>query len=156
MRATPLNKQSSSETARCKRRIQGLIREIAIERDGGCIFRDKWRELGICPCGGYAPSTGEIILQFDHLVTRASNASYGVPEMGVTVCKAHHGWKHFTDANKEQYDGLVRKLIGRKRAALWKRYKEDRRSYPMGIWEWTKVEISLKNDLIKLRATVRD
>src|SRR5438477_3758505 len=72
-RRTPLKQRSDSETAQIKERIQALLRAAVIQRDGGCIFR-HYSETEAC--GGYRKD-GELILQADHLNTRARNISYG-------------------------------------------------------------------------------
>jgi hypothetical protein len=72
-RRTPLKERSDSETAQIKERIQALLRAAVIQRDGGCIFR-HYSETEAC--GGYRKD-GELILQADHLNTRARNISYG-------------------------------------------------------------------------------
>jgi hypothetical protein len=126
-----------------KDRIQELLRQIAIARDGGCILRD-------CPeagsCGGYR-TDGELILQYDHLVTRARSVSYGDIRLGVALCKAHHGG--FKKWNKERYDRLMRRILPPERVALWDRIEADNRTYPMGKSDWLTVEIGLRAELTK-------
>jgi hypothetical protein len=46
---------------------------IVILRDGGCILRDTPHASA---CNGYAKD-GHLILQADHLITRANSATYG-------------------------------------------------------------------------------
>src|SRR5436853_7479630 len=72
-RRTPMKQKSNSETAEIKERIQALLRAAVIQRDGGCIFR-HYPEAGAC--GSYRKD-GVLILQADHLNTRARNISYG-------------------------------------------------------------------------------
>jgi hypothetical protein len=143
MKRTAIRRISNSPTAECKIRIQALLRQIVINRDGGCVFRGQW---GIPICNGYR-ADGQLILQFDNLNTRARNISYGDPRLGVCVCKGHHGWKNWS---KDEYDRLVIKSIGPERAGLLERVKADNRSYPMGLHEWLVVEIALKAELGKV------
>ena len=65
------------------------MREIVIKRDGGCILRDI---QGVSQCNGYRKD-GKLILQADHLITRANSATYADTRLIVCVCKGHHGWK---------------------------------------------------------------
>ena len=74
MKRSPLRQHSKSEIAQAKVRIQALLREIAIKRDGGCILR-LYPDAG--QCGGFAPKSGHLILQAEHLNTRERNISYG-------------------------------------------------------------------------------
>src|SRR6266851_8761525 len=91
MRRTPLRRTGQSDTARTKERIQALLRAIAIEREGGCVFR-FYPEVGAC--GSRPTKDGHLILQFDHLNTRARNISSGDLRLGVCVCERHHiFWK---------------------------------------------------------------
>jgi hypothetical protein len=72
-------------------------------------------------CNGYR-NDGELVLQADHLITRASNATYADTRLIVCVCKGHHGWKKW---HEKEYEALVRTLISPERVALWKRCEED-------------------------------
>lgn len=149
-----LNRKGKSEVSKCKTRIQGLLRELAIIRDKGCVLAPYQGKDGIPYCNGYRRDGG-LILQYDHLNSRAHNVSFAELKLGVIVCKAHHGWKGFTDNNKKLYDILIRKIIGKERAKLWDRCEADTKAYPMGEWEWAKVEIDLtqrlKAELAKLK-----
>jgi hypothetical protein len=100
----------------------------------------------ISACNGYA-NNGELVLQYDHLNSRAFNVSYADIRLGVILCKGHHGWKHFSDRNKKMYDEIMRKMIEPKRRALWDAVEADRRDYPMGLWDWQKVELALTDQL---------
>jgi hypothetical protein len=147
VKRSPLAKESKNPTAECKKRIQSLLRQLAIRRDGGCVLRKDVPPGYIIPaCNGYAKN-GELVFQYDHLNSRAFNVSYADIRLGVILCKGHHGWKHFTDHNKKLYDEIMRKMIEPKRRALWDAVENDRKSYPMGIYEWGKVEMALNNDL---------
>jgi hypothetical protein len=156
MKHTPLAKKSKSPVAQCKDRIQDLLRAIAIERDGGCVLGSATAYIAqtialrygfLLPhCNGYRKD-GELILQYDHLNSRAFNVSYADVRLGVILCKGHHGWKHMTDANKKFYDRVMREIIEPDRTALWDRVEEDRKTYHMTLWDWQKIEIALAADL---------
>lgn len=137
----PLKRKSRSELAKCKDRIQSLLRQICILRDGGCVLRN-YPEAG--QCGGYRDD-GELILQAEHLITRERNISYGDMRNIVCLCKYHHGyWK---PQHSRLYWDLIRKVIGEKRWEWLKRVEADKKSYTFGIWEWNKIEIWLKKEL---------
>lgn len=127
--------------AKAKDRIQAKIRAIAIRRDGGCVFRE-YPESG--QCGGYR-NDGELILQFDHLNTRARNISYGDPRLGICVCLRHHFY--YKKQYPTEYERIVREAIGEYRAALLDRVREDRRSYHFTHSDWLKLEIALDQEL---------
>lgn len=143
-----INKVSTSETAQCKVRIQGLLRAIVIQRDGGCFARFY---SGMGECGPYR-NDGQLILQYDHLNTRARNISYGDPRLGVCVCPNHH-YHHHNNMRAvhpevwERYMKNVKEFIGADRVRLLESVQADMKSYPMGLWDWTKVEIALKGEL---------
>jgi hypothetical protein len=67
-----LRVQGEGETAEVKQQIQALLREIAIVQDGGCILPHY---TGSGACGGYRRDA-QLILQAEHLVTRANSVSY--------------------------------------------------------------------------------
>jgi hypothetical protein len=113
VKQSPLAKESKHPTALIKKHIQALLRELAIRRDGGCVLRRDVTHGYIIPaCNGYAKS-GELVLQYDHLNSRVFNVSYADIRLGVTLCKGHHGWKHFSDRNKKMYDEIIRKMTAR-------------------------------------------
>jgi hypothetical protein len=73
------------------------------------------------------------------LGTRNFNpASKGAPP-------AHHGY--FKQQNGALYWDLIRRHIGPERWAWLQRVIADRRSYAMGIYEWSRVEMALKQEL---------
>jgi hypothetical protein len=57
-----------NETSIVKREIQEVVREIVIRRDGGCFLDHTGN------CSGYAKD-GHLILQANHLITRANAAT---------------------------------------------------------------------------------
>jgi hypothetical protein len=139
-------KKFKAETAQTvKDRIQALLRQLAILRDVTC-FASRYPELGAC--GGYRKD-GELILQFDHLNTRARNISYGDPRLGILVCYRHHFY------TKKQYpfeyERCAMDFIGKEREELLYRVRKDNRTYPMGKHDWLLVEIGLKQEIEKLK-----
>lgn len=161
-RGTKLRVAGKSEVSETKRNIQALLREIVIRRDGGCILRAinaydflEGGRIGIArripslpPCNGY-DKNGELILQGDHLITRANSATYADPRLVVCVCKGHHGWKSVgSNARKKQYDEIVRTLLPKDRVALWDRCEaESWRPSRKYQTDWVLAEIALKNEL---------
>ena len=143
MKRTRLARKSKSPVAKCKDRIQALLREIAIERDGGCVLR-LYPEAG--QCGGYGPKSGKLILQAEHLNTRERTISYGDMRNIVCLCQRHHGY--FKQQYGALYWDLIRKHIGEERWAWLQRVIADRKTYNMTLWDWEKVEIALKQDLL--------
>lgn len=137
-RKTALNVVGHSDTAQLKENIQAELRRIVIARDGGCIFRPRRvRVFGagtpaqevrfstVPECGGYAKD-GHLILQADHLLTRANSATFADPRLVVCVCKAHHGWKSVgSNRNKAQYDAAVRSILPPERVKLWDACEKD-------------------------------
>lgn len=139
-RKTPLRVKGHSDTADIKEEIQNTVRDIVIERDGGCIARDEdWHT-----CGGYAKD-GHLILQADHLETRASSATYADTRLIVCVCKGLHGWKKW---NEKEYNERIRPLIGEERCKLWDkahaaRYQPHRKY----TYDWNMELAALKQEL---------
>lgn len=136
-----LRRMSDSPTATIKRNIQALLRELAIVRDGGCVLRN-FSEAG--ECGGFR-NDGELILQFEHLMTRANAASYGDLRLGVCLCQRHHiFWK---PQHSERYWRLVKQIIGPERAALMERVQEDRAPHRFYVGDWKAIEVALTAEL---------
>lgn len=144
MKRTALSKTGKSETAKCKVRIQALLRQIAIKRDGGCFLR-LYPDSGLC---GPYKADGNLILQFDHLNSRVHSVSYGDSRLGVCVCQRHHFyWKKQYSFKYETY---ARNFIGPNRTKLLEMVQLDKKSHPMGLWDWQKVELSLQKELEQL------
>ena len=107
MKRTLLAQKGTSDTSLIKQDIQDTVRGIVIIRDGGCIARDEsWHT-----CSGYR-NDGELILQADHLLTRANSATYINTRLIVCICVGLHGWK---------YNERIRPLQSHERVALWNR-----------------------------------
>lgn len=125
-----------SDTATTKRRIQALLREIVIARDGTCILRPQRR----CT---------DSVLQADHLITRANSATFGDTRLVVCVCRSCHGWKSLgSNMRKAQYDALVKTLISPARVSLWERAEEELwRPHPARAADWALTEVALQAEL---------
>jgi hypothetical protein len=82
--------------------IQNTVRDNVI-----IVTAAAFSQLSSChgpACNGCA-SDGNLILQGDHLSTRANTATYANTRLIVCVCKGHHGWKNW---HKNEYEGLRR------------------------------------------------
>lgn len=125
-----------------KKRIQALLRKLAIKRDGGCVLR-HYPEAGAC--GGYGPKSGELILQAEHLVTRAKSVSYGDMRNIVCLCSHHHGnWK---PRNSRLYWELIERHIGPSRYAWVKRVEADQQAHHFTAHDWRMIELDLTQQL---------
>jgi len=138
---------SKTPSAQAKKEIQELLRQVGLKwQKGKCFFEDKEINGKIhSDCSGFAPSDGHLILQYDHLNPRERNVSYANPLLGIIVCKGLHGWKSFSDTNKQIYDKAAKKYLHPARKKLWKQVEDDRKSYPMSAWDWQKEIIYLKS-----------
>lgn len=135
MKKTRLRRTGKSETALLKQAIQAELRRIVIARDGGCWLR-HYPEAGAC---GKYRKDGQLILQAEHLETRAHAISFSDPRLVVCICQRHHiYWK---PQHSKRYNKLAADFIGPERAALWQRVSEDHRAY----------KVDLKLELIALR-----
>jgi hypothetical protein len=137
-----MRKHALTPSAQAKNRIQALLREIAIKRDGGCILR-HYPEAG--QCGGYAPKSGHLILQAEHLNTRERNISFGDMRNIVCLCQRHHGY--FKQQNGALYWELIRRHIEEERWAWLQRVIADRTIYTFTSHDWLKIEIALTQEL---------
>jgi hypothetical protein len=137
--------KSKSETTQLKDEIQALLRQIVIERDGGCIFRN-YPDAG--RCGGYRKD-GELILQADHISSRANSQTYGLSQNVVCICRNHHTfWKR---QYPSEWTDLTRNYVG---VAVFDRMialgrEKARQSFT--AWDWAKVAYGLKDELTKLK-----
>lgn len=139
LRRTKLRIVGHSTTSELRTEIQAVLRQIGILRDGGCFLR-FYPEAGAC--GGFTKD-GTLILQFEHLHTRANAASFSDSRLGVCICLRHHiYWKpQFSD----RYNELAENFIGKERSDLWKRVREDRSPH----------KIDLKLELIALKQELK-
>ncbi len=150
MKRTPLRRQGMSESAKLKRDIQALARDIVIKRDGGCVLRSVY---GVPRCGGYR-NDGQMVLQADHLISRGNSATYGDTRLIVCLCKAHHGWKSVgSNLRKAEYDAVIRaKVLSPERVALWDLAEHDR--FKPQPQDWKLVKIALTQELARTPAYV--
>lgn len=133
-----------SDTSTTKDEIQDLVRAIVIKRDGGCVLRNLQHVVGAC--GSKQTKDGHMVLQADHLVTRANNATFGDTRLIVCLCQSHHGG--FKQWNKADYDKVMRGVIGPKRTDLWDKAEADRHKiYPMHSSDWKLLKIALEQEL---------
>lgn len=148
MKRTKLNYRGKSETSVLKEEIQKLVREIVILRDGGCIFKKEKGHI----CTGYA-NDGHLILQADHLITRANSETFADTRLIVCVCKGIHGWKSLaSNMRKEEYDRRVKKLIPEETIELWDKCEKNRfNPYRMGAMDWRMEIVNLKSELNDLK-----
>lgn len=122
LRRTKIRLVGQSTTAELKHDIQALLNSIVKLRDGGCILRTHADVAGAC--GSRATKDGHMILQAEHLITRRNAASFADTRLVVCLCERHHiFWK---PQHSDEYNTLVRKVIGPQRSALWTRVQEDR------------------------------
>lgn len=135
LKRTKLRMRGISETSVLKDEIQATLREIAIIRDGGCVFR-KFPQTGAC--GGYAKN-GNLILQFDHLNSRVHASSFSDPRLGICACKRHHIF--YKPQYPAEYEKCAVQAIGKERAELLYKVRADRSPH----------KVDLKLELICLR-----
>lgn len=136
-KAVALAAHSDSGSSVVKERIQALLRDIVIKRDGGCILR-HFEEAGAC---GGRRNDGELILQAEHLVTRANSLSFADLRNIVCLCRHHHGdWK---PQHSRLYWELIERYIGPERWAWIKVVEADKKAYRFFESDWLKVEAYL-------------
>lgn len=138
-RTKKLKKTGTSPVSKTKKRIQALLRERAIERDGGCILRHDPDAAG--KCGGYT-KVGELILQGEHLNSRAHGVSFAEMDNIVCLCRNHHIF--FKKKEPFLYQILVRAHIGERRWEKVEAWMKDKTPHRMTAKEWVNVEDSLK------------
>lgn len=145
MKRTKIRVKGISDVSTTKQDIQDTVREIVIARDGGCIFRnDADAGWGVPYCNAYAKD-GHLILQADHLVTRANSATYADTRLIVCICKGHHGWKKWNEA---RYNEIVRTVISPERVALWDKCHADRyTAHRTSLYDWGLALAALKQEL---------
>jgi hypothetical protein len=152
MKRTRLRVKGTSETSVIKREIQDVVREIVIKRDGGCIFglniTNQYLASSYIPqCNGYAKD-GHLILQADHLITRANAATYAEPRLIVCVCKGHHGWKKW---HEREYNAFVRMLLPADRVKLWDACERDSWKPNRGAaYNWPVTLAALRQELAQM------
>jgi len=134
-----LRQTSKSEVAQCKKRIQALLRQLAIKRDQGCVLRHYQEDLP----SSYANCNQ--ILQAEHLNTRGSSGSFGDMRNIVCLCQRHHIF--FKPQHSQLYWEIIEKHVGEERWAYYKRVRDDHSPHPMRLWDWEKLELELTQQL---------
>lgn len=124
---TKLKLRSTSERSVLKEKIQAALRKIGILRDGGCFAR-HYPEMG--KCGGFTKD-GVLILQFDHLNSRAHAVSYSDSRLGVTACVRHH--IYFKRQYPSEYEKCATDFIGPERAALLGKVRADKSPHKVDL-----------------------
>lgn len=132
--------RGTSETSVLKENIQELLREIVMKRDNGCVLRQ------VRHCGGELDTEG-VVIQCDHLLTRANSATYADSRLVVCLCVICHGWKHF---HKKEYDEVVKTVLSKKTIKLWDECEKD-------SWNATrKYSADWKVHIIQLKQELRN
>lgn len=133
MKRSRLRLVGVSTTAETKKRIQALLREIVIKRDGGCILRVV---LGGC----------NEVLQAEHLITRSNTATFGDTKNIVCLCSYHHVfWK---PQHSKLYWELIEQHVGKTRWSWLKMAEEDKSPHKVDL---KLVEIVLQKELSMLQ-----
>jgi hypothetical protein len=129
-----LPRLGKSTASASKRRIQALLRQIVIIRDGGCILRVV---LGKC----------SDVLQAEHLRNRQHSKTYGDLRNIVCLCQYHHiFWKK---QNERLYWELIEQHLGKER---WDWLKEQEKDHTPYKANWIGIEEGLKAELALLSA----
>lgn len=119
-----------------KRRIQAILRQIAILRDGGCIFR-----VVLGKCSGP--------LQAEHLNSRTHAHTFGDTRNIVCLCQYHHiFWK---PQNSRLYWELIEQHLGKAKWEWLKLAEADKSPHKV---DWKLTEIALQAELAQLEHTV--
>lgn len=141
-RKTAMRPKSTSDTALTKERIQALLRQIVIKRDGGCLLRNSPETTA---CGGWRKD-GQLILQAEHLHTRSNSASYSDSRLVICLCKNHHIF--YKPRHSNEYYETVKRLIGPTRTALLLMVEENR--YKATKVDWKLEELALQQELKRM------
>lgn len=132
MKRTPLKRKSSSPTALMKDKIQATLREIVIARDGGCVLRNYKNEINpqYRECGGWR-NDGGLILQAEHLHTRANASSFSDSRLVVCICQRHH--IYYKPQHSDEYYRIVKKHIGPERTKLLEAVQNDHSAHKVDL-----------------------
>lgn len=133
LRRTPLRTKGRNPTALMKEKIQAILREIVILRDGGCIFRHYKNEINsqYRECGSRPTKDGHMILQAEHLHTRANASSFSDTRLVICICERHH--IHYKPQHSDEYYRIVKKHIGPERAKLLEAVQNDRTAHKVDL-----------------------
>lgn len=146
LRRTKIRVAGKSDTKTVKDEIQAVLREIVILRDKGCVLR---MERG---CGGELGAIG-VVLQADHLITRANSATYADSRLVVCVCRRCHAWKSLgSNLRKAQYDELVKTILPESRVKLWEKCERDSwQPKRVSVRDWKLELVVLRQELDKMK-----
>jgi len=150
LRRTPLRTKGQNPTALMKEKIQAILREIVILRDKGCIMRHYKNEINpqYRECGGYRKD-GELILQAEHLHTRANASSFSDTRLVICLCQRHH--IYYKPQHSDEYYRIVKKHIGQVRVKLLEAVQNDRTAHKVDL---ALALVVLKQELQKLSTSV--
>ena len=139
IRGSTLRKEGKSEVTLAKKRIQALLRELAVRRDGGCVLRRYLHRL--------PPQYQRCneVLQAEHLNTRGASGSFGDMRNIVCLCSRHH--IQFKPQHSQLYWEIMQEHLGDERWEWFKKVRDDFKPHPMRLWNWQQIELSLKQDL---------
>lgn len=119
-----------------KRRIQALLRQIVIARDGGCILR-----IVLGNCSGP--------LQAEHLISRTNSATFGDTRNIICLCQYHHiFWK---PQHSRLYWELIEQHVGTVRWNWIKLAESDHSPHKV---DWKITEIVLQKELQEITASL--
>ena len=104
-------------------------------RDKGCILRN------LRHCGGTLDTEG-VVIQADHLITRANSATYADSRLVVCICKGCHGWKHW---HEKEYDLLIKTILPKKTIELWDKCQLE--SWRPSKMDWSSELVALEQEL---------
>jgi len=145
MKKTPLKKKGKSAVSKSKDRIQGLLRQNAIKRDGECVLRQVEHLLPqqYFNCGPLR-SDGQVVVQAEHLVGRKNSISYGDMDNIILLCQRHHFY--FKQQHGALYWHMVRMVIGEERwekVQEWERQEKAHQATRMSLSDWKQIEEKL-------------
>lgn len=137
-----MKRVSNSPVAVAKRHIQALLRTYVILRDDGCILR-KHPETG--KCGGVRKD-GEIILQAEHIFTRANSSTFADLENVVCLCLRHHFY--FKPQHSDAYLRIIQDFLGPEKYE--KLRQRSLLSLHMTVYDWSMAVTKLQAEIKKL------
>src|SRR6185312_10951980 len=128
LRRTKLRVVGHSSTSELNIEIQGILRQIVMIRDGGCFLRN-YRDQIVSQYVNCGPTKkdGNLILQAEHLHSRANANSFSDSRLVVCCCQRHHFY--YKKQYSAEYEQFARHFIGEERTKLLDRVREDRSSH---------------------------
>jgi len=147
-----LAKESKQPVPEVKKEIQALLRRAVVARDGGCVLRHYPGQAGAC--GGYAKVQGYLILQAEHLVTRASSRYYDDLRNVVCLCQRHH--IHFKPQHSRKYWSLIRQIVGEERWNWVEAADNDKSPFRRVAQEWRVARDALAAKVTELEANAKN